>query len=132
MPTWASVLVGLAAGIVAVWAILVLVLWRSGAKVDAREAIRLLPDTARLVTRLARDRSLPYGVRVRLWRLVAYLASPIDIIPDFIPVIGYADDVVVIVLVLRSVVRRSGSEVVAKHWPGSAEGLDVVLRVTGG
>ena len=69
---------------------------------------------------------------MRLWLLVVYLASPIDIIPDFIPVIGYADDVLIVVLVLRSVVRHSGAAVVAKHWPGSPEGLEVVLRVTGG
>ncbi len=57
-----------------------------------REALRLLPDVLRLVRRLATDPTLPRGVRIRLGLLLAYLACPIDLIPDFIPVLGYADD----------------------------------------
>lgn len=72
---WWDLLLGLAAG-------------RGGL---VREALRLLPDVLRLLPRLAADRSLPRGVRVRLALLLAYLASPIDLVPDFIPVIGYAD-----------------------------------------
>jgi uncharacterized membrane protein YkvA (DUF1232 family) len=56
------------------------------------EAVRLLPDLLRLLRRLATDTSLPRGVRVRLWLLLAYLAMPLDLVPDFIPVLGYADD----------------------------------------
>jgi hypothetical protein len=54
--------------------------------------MRLLPDLLRLLRRLATDRALPRGVRIRLALLMAYLAIPIDVIPDFIPVLGYADD----------------------------------------
>src|SRR5437870_5765275 len=60
------------------------------------EALRLLPDTARLLRRLATDRTLPRGLRVRLWLLLIYLTMPVDIIPDFIPVIGYADDAIIV------------------------------------
>jgi uncharacterized membrane protein YkvA (DUF1232 family) len=94
------------------------------------EAVRLLPDLLRLVTRLARDPTLPRGVRLRLWLLLAYLAIPIDVIPDFIPVLGYADDAILVALVLRSVIRRAGPEAVARHWPGGEEGLQAVRRLT--
>src|SRR5512132_2057790 len=71
-----------------------------------QQALRLLPDLLRLLRRLAGDRSLPRGVRVRLWLLLAYLAIPIDVIPDFIPVLGYADDAIIVTAVLRSAVAE--------------------------
>lgn len=72
---------------------------------------------------------MPRGVRIRLWLLLAYLASPIDLIPDFIPVIGYADDAVVVVFALRSAVHRAGVDTVQRHWPGTPHGLTAVLRL---
>ena len=60
-----------------------------------------------------------------------YLASPIDLVPDFVPVVGYADDAVIVALVLRSVVRRAGEDALRQHWPGSAQGLDVLLQLAG-
>jgi uncharacterized membrane protein YkvA (DUF1232 family) len=68
---------------------------------------------------------------VRLWLLLGYLASPIDLVPDFIPVVGYADDAVIVALTLRSVVRRAGPEALERHWPGTDEGLAAVLRLSG-
>lgn len=67
-------------------------------------------------------------MRVRLVLLLAYLLSPIDLVPDFIPVIGYADDAVIVALVLRSVLKRAGPEALERHWPGSRSGLDVILK----
>jgi len=96
-----------------------------------RESLRLLPDLLRLLPRLARDDSLPRGVRVRLWLLLAYLASPIDLIPDFIPVLGYADDAIIVAAALRSVVRRAGPEPLQRHWPGSDDGLRALTRLAG-
>lgn len=93
------------------------------------EGLRLLPDTVRLLRRIAADRSVRRGVRVRLWLLFAYLASPIDLVPDFVPVIGYADDVVVVAATLRSVVRGAGPDVVRRHWPGTADGLAALWRL---
>lgn len=95
------------------------------------EALRLLPDTLRLLKNLAADRRVPAGARVRLWLLFAYLAVPFDLIPDFIPVIGYADDAIIAVLVLRSVVRRAGAEAIRRHWPGTADGLAALSRAAG-
>ena len=132
MPDWLSVLVAVGGGLALAWAALLvalLVLRPRGASLA--EAARLLPDVLRLLPRLARDRSLPRGVRVRLWLLLGYLASPIDLVPDVLPVIGYADDVIAVVVVLRSVVRRAGSEALARHWPGSDDGLAALLRLTG-
>jgi uncharacterized membrane protein YkvA (DUF1232 family) len=93
------------------------------------EAVRLLPDTLRLLTALARDRALPKGVRVRLWVLLAYLAMPFDLVPDFLPVVGWADDAIAVVLVLRSVFRAAGADVVRRHWPGTPDGLAALWRV---
>jgi uncharacterized membrane protein YkvA (DUF1232 family) len=119
-------------GLLVVWLVLVALLWRARPdELGAREALRLLPDVVRLVRRLAADRSLPTGVRVRLWALLAYLLSPVDLVPDFLPVIGYADDVVVVAWALRSVVRRAGYEALERHWPGQAAGLAVVGRLAG-
>jgi uncharacterized membrane protein YkvA (DUF1232 family) len=77
------------------------------------------------------DRTLPGGVRLRLVLLLGYLASPVDLVPDFVPVLGYADDVVVVALVLRSVVRRAGADALGRHWTGSPEGLAAVRRLAG-
>lgn len=93
------------------------------------DAMRLLPDTLRLLRRLATDRSIGRGVRVRLWLLFAYLAMPIDLIPDFIPVLGYADDAIIVAFVLRSVVRRAGAEAVRRNWPGSTDGLATIWKL---
>jgi uncharacterized membrane protein YkvA (DUF1232 family) len=93
--------------------------------------LRLLPDLLRLVRRLAADRQLPRRVRVRLWLLLGYLASPIDLVPDILPIIGYADDAILVAAVLRSVVRSAGPERLARHWPGTDDGLAVIARLAG-
>jgi len=121
-----------ALGLLLCWLALLLVLWRLRPRHGvATEALRAIPDVVRLTHRVARDRSLPRGLRIWLWLLLAYLASPIDLIPDFIPVIGYADDAVIVALVLRAVVKRAGREAVTRHWPGSADGLTAVERLAG-
>ncbi|MEV1001442.1 YkvA family protein [Nonomuraea sp. NPDC050202] len=96
-----------------------------------REALRLLPDVLRLVRRLAADPALPRGVRVRLALLLGYLALPLDLVPDFIPVLGYADDAIIVTAVLRSVVRRAGLQAVRRHWPGTDDGFAALARLTG-
>ena len=95
------------------------------------EAMRLLPDVVRLLRRLAGDSSVPRGTRLRLALLLAYLAMPIDLVPDFVPLLGYADDAIVVSLVLRSVVRRAGAPTVRRHWPGTDDGFAALARLTG-
>jgi len=130
--SWWELLFGIAAGLVLAWvalvAVLVIVRPRSG---RLREAVRLLPDVLRLLPRLAADGSLPRGVRVRLALLLAYLACPFDLVPDFIPVLGYADDAIIVAAVLRSVVRHAGVPAVERHWPGTHDGFAALCRVTG-
>jgi uncharacterized membrane protein YkvA (DUF1232 family) len=95
------------------------------------EAMRLLPDVLRLLRRLAADSDVPRAARVRLALLLGYLALPFDLVPDFVPVLGYADDAIIASLVLRSVVRRAGSPLIRRHWPGSEDGLAALARLTG-
>jgi uncharacterized membrane protein YkvA (DUF1232 family) len=128
---WRTIL-GITVALLVAWAVLVLFLVLARPKGSlVQEAVRLLPDTLRLLRRLAMDRSLPRGVRLRLWLLFGYLAMPVDIIPDFIPVIGYADDAIIVCWVLRSVVRRAGAEAVRRNWPGTEDGLAALWRVAG-
>lgn len=132
MPWWADLLISAGVAFLVLWLALLAVLWRSGRGLGGlTEAARLLPDLLRLVSRLARDRSLPRGVRIRLWLLLAYLASPVDLVPDVVPVVGYADDAIVVAIALRSVVRAAGAEPLERHWPGSPQGLAVVRRLAG-
>ena len=93
------------------------------------DLLRLLPDTVRLVRRLTRDPTLSRATRWSVWVLLAYLVSPIDLIPDFVPVVGYADDVIITSIVLRRLVRRAGPEKLREHWPGTADGLAHLERL---
>jgi uncharacterized membrane protein YkvA (DUF1232 family) len=131
MPGWAWTLVGALGGLLLCWLVLMAVLWTTRPdEMRARELLRRLPDVLRLVRRLAGDGTLPRGVRVRLWLVLAYLAVPIDLVPDFVPVLGHADDAIVVALVLRSVVRRAGAAAVERHWPGTPEGLAALRRAS--
>jgi uncharacterized membrane protein YkvA (DUF1232 family) len=130
--SWSQVLVALAGGLLLLWVALIVALWVARPDdLRLRDAMRLLPDLVRLLKRLAADGSLPRGVRVRLWLLLGYLAMPIDLVPDFVPVIGYADDAVVVAIALRSVTRRAGPEALERHWPGTPEGLAALRRLAG-
>ena len=124
-------LVAAAVGLVTVWLLLVAVLLLAGRRYERpalREVLRLLPDVLRLLKRLATDSSLPSGVRIRLWLLLGYLMIPVDLIPDFVPVVGYADDAIIVALTLRSVARLAGPQEITRCWPGTPEGLAVILR----
>src|SRR5262245_55464721 len=121
--------VGIVVALAFVWTTLIIALVFLRPKGgQLREAMRILPDTIRLLSRLATDRSIGVGVRVRLWLLFVYLAVPIDLIPDFVPVLGYADDAIIVAAVLRSVVRRAGPDAIRRNWPGTPNGLSSVWR----
>jgi uncharacterized membrane protein YkvA (DUF1232 family) len=129
---WWQALISLGAAVLLAWAALVIALLVvKPDRARLAEALRLLPDLLRLLRRLAADRTLPRGVRIRLGLLLAYLAMPFDLIPDFIPVLGYADDAIIVAAVLRSTVRRAGLETVRRHWPGSDDGFAALRRLTG-
>jgi uncharacterized membrane protein YkvA (DUF1232 family) len=88
-----------------------------------------LPDCVVLLTRLVRDERVPRRAKWPLLLLLPYLASPIDLIPDFIPVLGQLDDAAFVALALRRVVRLAGPSVVTELWPGSERGLRFVLAL---
>jgi len=125
-------LIGVAVGMLIVWAALLIALALARPKdLSVTDALRLLPDTVVLMRRLAADPQQPRGVRVRLLLLLVYLILPIDLVPDFIPFLGYADDAIVVAVALRSVARRAGYGALDKHWPGTPEGLESVRRLAG-
>jgi uncharacterized membrane protein YkvA (DUF1232 family) len=127
-----DVLAGIVVALLIAWLALVIALLMVRPKGSLlAEAMRILPDLLRLLRRLAADRTLPRGVRIRLGLLLAHLAFPIDLIPDFVPLIGYADDAIITAAVLRSVVRNAGIEAVRRHWPGSDDGFAALRRLTG-
>ena len=127
-----SVVVGIVVAVVAAWVLLIALLWLVRPRdVSLRELIGVVPDVLRLVRDLIADRSTPIGVRVALVVLLVWLISPIDLIPDFIPVLGPLDDVVVAVLVLRYVRRRLGEEQLRRRWRGTADGFALLTGVMG-
>ncbi|MET4901684.1 DUF1232 domain-containing protein [Paenarthrobacter sp. CC6] len=132
---WWDAGIAIIGGIVLIYALLLVLLALYARKhpetVGMKEALRLLPDLLTLLRRLTADRSLPRGIRVRLILLLVYLASPIDLVPDFLPVIGYADDVIIVALVLRSVIRKAGNRPLERHWPGTPTGLALLQRLAG-
>ena len=102
---------------------------RAGA-LSAREALLLLPNVGRLLWRLARDRRVPLATKLLVAGTGLYLAVPFDIIPDWIPVLGYLDDVILVGLVLRRLVRSVPADVLAEHWQGSLPLPELVGRLS--
>lgn len=135
MPEWWQIVLSVAASLVLVWLVLVVLLWLEQRKHPDRasftDLLRLVPDVVRLLKRLAGDRAVPAGVRIWLSFLLVYLISPIDVIPDFIPVLGYADDALVVIVAIRVASRRAGRDAIERHWPGTPAGLNAVLRLAG-
>ena len=129
---WLDVVIGVAAALLLTWLALVITLAvRRPEGGLLKESLRLLPDLLRLLRRLTTNRDLPIGVRVRVGLLFVYLASPIDLVPDFVPILGYADDAIIVLLVLRSVCRRVSVEELRKAWPGTDDGFAAVRRLLG-
>ncbi len=115
--------------VVALWLALVLILVVAGRRLAARELALLIPNLILLFRGLLRDPRVPRGPKVALVLAGLWLASPIDLVPEFIPILGPADDAVVAGLALRYVLKRAGPEVVAEHWRGDPATLDRILRL---
>jgi uncharacterized membrane protein YkvA (DUF1232 family) len=94
-----------------------------------RELVLLLPQLAGLVVRLAGDPRVPGRVKAILGVLAVYLANPIDLIPDFIPVVGYLDDVVLVAIVLDGLLNHVDREILLEHWPGDPASLERTAAV---
>jgi len=121
---------GIVVALLGAWALLIALLWAVRPRdVGLGELVRLVPDVLRLVRDLLADGTTPLPVRLALAALLAWIISPIDLIPDFIPVLGPLDDVVVAVLVLRYVGRRLGEDELRRRWRGTADGFALLAGV---
>jgi uncharacterized membrane protein YkvA (DUF1232 family) len=116
---------------VAVWLATVLLLTLAGKRSAARELAGLLPNLVALFRGLLRDPRVPRRTKLWIGFAVAWLISPIDLIPEFVPIAGPLDDAIVAALVLRHVLKRAGREVVEGHWRGDPATLRLILRAGG-
>ena len=123
---WGLLLIALGVYVVAVAAVLA-----AGRREDARALAGFIPDCLVMVGRLARDARISRPRRAVLFAVLAYLAMPIDLIPDFLPGAGQLDDAVLLALALRVLVRGAGAEVVREAWPGPDASLRLILRAAG-
>ena len=120
--------VGLGA-IAVLYAGLILALLVAGRRSAARALAGFIPDCLVLLKRLLGDKRVPRRRKLVLVMLVVYLSIPIDLVPDFLPLVGQLDDVLVAALALRYALRSGGAELLREHWPGPGESLDLVLRL---
>jgi uncharacterized membrane protein YkvA (DUF1232 family) len=119
-------------GLLLVWAALLGLFWLLRPKdVPIRDLVRVVPDVLRLLRSVIGDRSAPLDVRVVLVGLVIWIVSPIDLIPEFIPVLGPLDDVVVAIVALRYVRRRLGVDDLRRRWAGTDAGFALLVRAIG-
>ena len=117
--------------VLAVWAILVAALLISGRKWTVIAAAKVLPDLVRLLRGLALDPRVPRGSKWLLGFAALWVISPIDLIPEFIPIAGPLDDIVVVALVLRHVLKSAGRAVAVEHWTGDPAILERILKLSG-
>ncbi|BBX99729.1 YkvA family protein [Mycobacterium seoulense] len=128
---WWTIAIGVLSAFAVIWLILAVAFWLMRPKATMQDLVRLLPDVLRLLKRLAADPELPRRIRIALLALIAFVVSPIDLIPDAIPVIGFADDVIIVGLALRWVSRTAGPGALAEHWPGTPDGLAILCKLCG-
>ena len=128
MPEW--VLIAGAAAL-ALYFLFVLGLLVAGRRSSARAVAGFVPDCVVLFKRLLQDERISRPRKLLVAALVVYLAMPLDVVPDFIPVAGQLDDAILVALVLRAVLRSAGTELVREHWPGPDSSLALVLRAAG-
>jgi uncharacterized membrane protein YkvA (DUF1232 family) len=113
--------------VLVVWIGLIVALVLLGRRALARELATLVPNLTRLFAGLVRDPRVPLRAKVVLGATALYIAMPIDLIPDFVPIAGSLDDAIVAAFALRFVVRASSPEIVAEHWRGDPATLRRIL-----
>jgi uncharacterized membrane protein YkvA (DUF1232 family) len=113
---------------VALWLLALGVLVMLGRRSQARELVTLIPNLAVLFRGLLRDPRVPRRSKLWLWFALAWIVSPVDLIPEFIPVAGPLDDAIVAALVLRYVFRHTDPAVLVDHWRGEPSTLDAIIR----
>lgn len=118
--------------LLALYALFIAVLLATGRRSDARAVAGFIPDCLVLFRALLSDPRVSTGRKLLLVAMVAYLAMPLDLVPDFLPVVGQLDDALIVVLVLRSVLRGGGPELIRDHWRGPERSLALILRLAYG
>ena len=124
LPLWANIVLVL----IAVWVVVVVVLVVVGRILLARELALIIPNLIRLFGGLLRDARVPIRAKIVLAIASVWLASPIDLIPEFLPIVGSLDDAVVAALALRFVLATTDGSVVREHWHGDPATLQRLLR----
>jgi uncharacterized membrane protein YkvA (DUF1232 family) len=117
-----------AAVLLVVYAAVVLALVAAGRGADARALARFVPDCVVLFKRLLADPRVEWWRKALLVAVIVYLASPIDLVPDFIPVAGQLDDAILVVIAVRVLLHGSGPRLLVEHWPGPPKSLQLILR----
>jgi uncharacterized membrane protein YkvA (DUF1232 family) len=92
------------------------------------QLVRALPDLVRLTAKLVRDPLLPRAAKIALAAAMVYLASPLDLIPEFIPLLGYLDDLLLAALLVDGILNWVDRGLVLKYWPGSPDSLERLAR----
>lgn len=115
---------------VALWAAAVVVLIALGRRTQARELATLIPNLLALFRGLLRDPRVPRSAKLWLGVAIVWIVSPIDLIPEFVPVAGPLDDAIVAALVLRHLLKRTSQAVVSEHWRGSPATLAMIVGAT--
>ena len=122
-----GVLIGIGLA-VAIWAFAVIALIAVGRRSQARELTTLIPNLLMLFRGLLRDPRVPRSDKLWVWFAVVWIASPIDLVPEFIPIAGPLDDAIVAALVLRHLLSRTDRRVVFEHWRGEQATLAAIVR----
>jgi uncharacterized membrane protein YkvA (DUF1232 family) len=131
VPYWQWLLVSLGVALL-IYAGFLLALVAAGRRTDARALAGFIPDCIGLFKRLLTDPRLPRHRKVVLGGLIVYLACPFDLVPDFIPVAGVLDDVIIVGFGLRFVLRGGDPQLLHEHWRGPDRSLQVISRAAFG
>lgn len=93
------------------------------------EAVRFVPDTVALLRGVLADDRVPTDVKLQSGAMLAYLVSPVDLVPTWIPVVGQLDDAAVAAFAVRRLLTVAGEPVLREHWRGSERGLQLLLAL---
>jgi uncharacterized membrane protein YkvA (DUF1232 family) len=123
---WLLIAAGITAALYLAFAVVLLL---AGRRQDARAVAGFIPDCVVLFRRLLADDGVPRRSKLLLAALIGYLAMPFDLVPDFIPIAGQLDDAIIVAIVLRTVLRSGGPDLLREHWPGPATSLNALMRL---